>query len=289
MALLTVAGMLPVLSASVALPPTVAALMAAGLAAALLAIVLVGDRMPGVSKVVRQIWSATSAVSALIAVTVAFDGEIAMPVLLAMAVVIAVAGRRDGVARLVAVGFGVSGGLLYLSYAPPTLLVRATMLSSPDSVAILISSILLVAAVATITWSWVGRGVLDTDAVRILLAGLAIVVVYSITTFTVTAGVLAGGESGGFFAGHMAATICWIAMAAALLMYAARQPRDDRSLPIAGGLALVAGSMAKLFLFDLGTLDGMFRVAVFIVVGLVLLGMGAGYARLLAQQDQREV
>jgi uncharacterized membrane protein len=47
--------------------------------------------------------------------------------------------------------------------------------------------------------------------------------------------------------------------------------------------------MAKLFLFDLGTLDGMFRVTVFIVVGLVLLGMGAGYARLLAQQDQQEV
>ena len=43
--------------------------------------------------------------------------------------------------------------------------------------------------------------------------------------------------------------------------------------------------MAKLFLFDLGTLDGIFRVIVFIVVGLVLLGMGAGYARLLAQQD----
>ncbi|MCW2689867.1 MAG: hypothetical protein JWR37_4757, partial [Mycobacterium sp.] len=30
------------------------------------------------------------------------------------------------------------------------------------------------------------------------------------------------------------------------------------------------------------------RVVVFIVVGLVLLGTGAGYARLLAQQDQRQ-
>ncbi len=46
--------------------------------------------------------------------------------------------------------------------------------------------------------------------------------------------------------------------------------------------------MAKLFLFDLGTLDGIFRVVVFIVVGLVLLGMGAGYARLLEQQDQQQ-
>jgi uncharacterized membrane protein len=46
--------------------------------------------------------------------------------------------------------------------------------------------------------------------------------------------------------------------------------------------------MTKLFLFDLGTLDGIFRVVVFIAVGLALLGMGAGYARLLAQQDDRE-
>ena len=289
MALLTIAGVFPVLCTSVALAPAVAALMAAGLAAALLAVVLVGDRLPGVSKVVRQIWSATSAVSALIAVTVAFDGEIAAPVLLAMTVVIAVAGRRDAIARLAAIAFGVIGGLLYLSYAPPTSLVRATLLSTPDSVAILVSSILLIAAMLAIIWSWIGRSVLDTDAVRVLLACLAVVVVYSVTVFTVTAGVMAGGESGGFFAGHMAATICWIAMAATLFVYAARRTRDDRSLPIAGGLALVAGSMAKLFLFDLGTLDGMFRVAVFIVVGLVLLGMGAGYARLLAQQDQQEV
>jgi uncharacterized membrane protein len=289
MALLTVVGVFPVLCTSIALAPAVAALMAAGLAAALLAIVLVGDRLLGVTASVRHIWSAASAVSALIAVTVAFDGEIAAPVLLALAVVVAVAGRRDNSAGFVALGFGLIGGLLYLGYAPPTSLVRATPLSTPDSVAILVSSTLLIAAVVAIIWSWIGRSVLAADAVRVLMACLAVVVVYSVTTFTVTAGVLAGGESGGFFAGHMAATICWIAMAAALFVYAARRPRDDRSLPIAGGLVLVAGSMAKLFLFDLGTLDGMFRVAVFIVVGLVLLGMGAGYARLLAQQDEQEV
>ncbi len=289
MALLTTAGVFPVLCASVALAPMVAALMAAGLAAGLLAIVLVGDRLPGVSKIVRQIWSAASAVSALIAVTVAFDGEVAAPVLLAMAAVVAIAGRRDDVARFVAVGFGLIGGVLYIAYAPPTSLVRATLLSTPDAVAVLISSVLLIGAVGAIVWSWIGRGVLDSDVVRILLATLALVVVYSVTTFTVTAGVLAGGESGGFFAGQMAATICWITMAAGLFVYAARHSREDRSLPITGGLALVAGSMAKLFLFDLGTLDGMFRVAVFIVVGLVLLGMGAGYARLLAQQDQQQV
>lgn len=288
MALLTVAGMLPVLCAAVGITATVAAMMAAGLSAALLAVVLVGDRLPGVTTGVRRIWSAASAVSALIAVIVAFDGEIATPILLAMAVVVAVAGRRDDVARLVAIGFAVIGGIFYSAYAPPTSLVRATVLSVPDAVAVLASSILLIAAVLAIAWSWMGRGNLTPDAVRVLLASLSLVVVYAVTTFTVTAGVLAGGENGGFFAGHMAATICWIVMAAALFVYAARRPRDDRSLPIAGGLALVAGSMAKLFLFDLGTLDGMFRVAVFIVVGLILLGMGAGYARLLAQQDHHD-
>ncbi|MFY9917064.1 MAG: DUF2339 domain-containing protein, partial [Mycobacterium sp.] len=50
MALLTTAGVFPVLCASMALAPMVAALMAAGLAAALLAVVLIGDRLPGVSK-----------------------------------------------------------------------------------------------------------------------------------------------------------------------------------------------------------------------------------------------
>ena len=114
-------------------------------------------------------------------------------------------------------------------------------------------------------------------------------IVYAITTFTVTAGVLIGGEGRGFFAGHMAATIWWIAMAAGMFIYAARMPRADRSLPIGGGLALVAAAMAKLLLFDLGTLDGIFRVVVFIVVGLVLLGTVAGYARLLEKQDQANV
>jgi uncharacterized membrane protein len=289
MALLTAAGVLPVLSVALAVDRVVAALMAAALAAALLAVVLIGDRLAGVASVVRQVWSALSAVSALVAVTVAFDGEIAGPVLLAMAVVVAVAGSRDDIARWAAFGFAVVGGGVYLSYAPPSSLVQATTPAAMEGVSTLVASILLVACAVAIVWSWVGRDdSVGSEAVRILWAGAAVVIVYAITSFTVTAGVLIGGEGRGFFAGHMAATICWIAMAAGLFIYAARLPRADRSLPIGGGLALVAAAMAKLFLFDLGTLDGMFRVVVFIVVGLVLLGMGAGYARLLEKQDQQQ-
>jgi uncharacterized membrane protein len=274
MALLTAAGVVPVLCASLAVDRVVAALMAAALAAALLAIV------SGVTGVVRQVWSALSAISALIAITVAFDGYVAGPVLLAMAVVVAVAGRRDAIARWSALGFALAGGGLYLSYAPPSSLVEATPMDAAAGISTLVSSPLLVACAVAIAWSLKG----DAN----VWAGSAVVIVYAVTAFTVTAGVLVGGEGGGFFAGHMAATICWIAMAAALFIYAARLAKTQRSLPIGGGLALVVAAMAKLFLFDLGTLDGIFRVVVFIVVGLVLLGMGAGYARILERQDQQQ-
>ncbi len=278
MALLTAAGVVPVLCVSLAVDRVVAALMATALAAALLAIVLLG--LPGVTGVVRQIWSALSAISALIAVTVAFDGYVAGPVLLAMAVVVAIAARRDDIARWAAIGFAVVGGGIYLSYAPPSSLVRATELNTAAAVSTLVASVLLVAWAITIAWSWKDEAY--------IWAGSAAVIAYAVISFTVTAGVLVGGTGGGFFAGHMAATICWIAMAAALFIYAARLARTERSLPIGGGLALVAAAMAKLFLFDLGTLDGIFRVVVFIVVGLVLLGMGAGYARILERQDQQQ-
>jgi len=278
MALLTAAGVVPVWCVSLAVDRVVAALMAAALAAALLAIVLTG--LPGVTGVVRQIWSGLSAISALMAVIVAFDGYIASPVLLAMAVVVAIAGRRDGIARWAAIAFCVVGGGIYLSYTPPSALAEATETTAAPGVSTLVASLLLVACAITIAWSWKEEVV--------IWAGSAAVIVYAVTSFTVTAGVLIGGENGGFFAGHMAATICWIAMAAALFVYAARLSKTERSLPIGGGLALVAAAMAKLFLFDLGTLDGIFRVVVFIVVGLVLLGMGAGYARLLERQDQQQ-
>jgi uncharacterized membrane protein len=281
MALLAAAGVVPALCAALAVERVAAAWMAAALSAVLLSIVLIGDRLNGVDGIVRQIWVALSAISALIAVLVAFDGHIAGPVLLAMAVVVALAGRRAAVARWAALGFAVFGSGFYLSYAPPSALVEATAPGPAAGVSTLIASLLLIAFAAVTVW-WSGRD-------SAVLAGAAVVVVYAITSFTVTAGVLAGGEERGFFAGHMAATICWIALAAALFIYAARVSRADRSLPIGAGLALVAAAMAKLFLFDLGTLDGIFRVVVFIVVGLVLLGMGAGYARLLEKQDRQDL
>jgi uncharacterized membrane protein len=288
MAVLSMAGTVPVLFVSAAVGRVVAAPMSAVLAVVLLALAIVGDRRFGVVRAVGGIWAASSAVAALVAVTVAFDGPVAGPVLLAIALVVAYVGRRTAVARWSAAGFGIAGAAYYLDSAPLTTLVSAHTLPTPTAVSTLISSLLVIGCAVVITWSWVRDEAsrVDADVARILWASAAAVAMYAITMFTVTAGVLLGGGEAGFFSGHVAATICWIALAACVFGYATRIPRARRSLPIAGGTALVVAAMAKLFLFDLGTLDGIFRVVVFIVAGLVLLAMGAGYARMLAQQDE---
>jgi uncharacterized membrane protein len=278
-AVLSAAGTAPLLAVGLVVDRVVAAMMIAALAAVLLAVVLVGDRLPGVPGAAHRVFGALCAVAALIAVTVAFDGRVAGPLLLAMAAVVAVAGRDDVVARWAAIGFGAIGAAVHLEWARPGTLLEPTAVAASTAASTLASSVLLAAAAVAIAWSW-------RSADRAPWAGAAAVVGYAVTSFTVTAGVLIGGPGRGFFAGHTVATICWMAMAAGLFGYALRLPRADRSMPIAGGLGLVAAAMAKLFLFDLGTLDGMFRVVVFIVGGLILLAMGSGYARLLDRQDR---
>ncbi|BBY29834.1 DUF2339 domain-containing protein [Mycolicibacterium sediminis] len=285
-ALLAAAGSLPVLGLATTAGRATSAILAGALAAVVLGLVLLGDGLPGVTEPVRRVWSALSAVAALVAVAVAFDGPIAAPVLFGMACVLAVAGRTSVAARLSATAFAAVGALYYLDVAPLAALFTPTELGTAPAVSTLISSVLAATCAALIAWSWVTRGGLDADVTRLLWAASGIGALYAVTTFTVTAGVLVAGGDEGFFAGHVAATIVWIGVAAALLRHAVRLPRAERSLSVGGGMALVVAAVSKLFVFDLGTLDGIFRVIVFIVVGLVLLAMGAGYARLLAQQDQ---
>jgi uncharacterized membrane protein len=281
LALLTSAGTLPALACAISVDRTLAAVLAGALAAGMLTVVLLGSY----PRIVTQIWSAWSAISALVALTVAFAGYIEGPVLLALAIVIAIAGRHDVVARWSAGGFGIIGAGLFYQYAPLPALVRATTMPTSVAVSTLAASLLVIAFAVLITQAYAATvvGQQNSDVMRLLVAAASALIVYAVTAFTVTAGVLVGGKNGGFLAGHMAATICWIGMAAALFVYALRQGGRERTTePITAGLALTGAATAKLFLFDLATLDGIFRVAAFIIVGLVLLGMGAGYARSLA-------
>jgi uncharacterized membrane protein len=267
LAVVTVGGLVPVLVAGIAVDRWLAVLLAAGVSVFLLAIVLVADRLPGVEGVVAQVWSAASAAAALVAITVAFEGEVAAPVLLALGAVVAVVGRSDVVARWAATGLGSAGALMFLDHAPD-ILTDGWRLTVAAAVATLVGSVALMAWAAAVA-----------RAFRTGWVAAALVAVYAVTVFTVTAGVMIGGPEKGFLAGHMAATICWIGLAAGLFAIGER----------AGGLVLTSAAMAKLFLFDLGTLDGIFRVVAFIVVGLVLLAMGTRYARsLAARRDEAD-
>ena len=261
LALLTAAGTVPVLASAITVSHLLAAVLAAALAAGMLAIVLLDTGLP---RIVTQIWSA---------------------LLLALAIIVALAGRADVVARWAAAGFGVFGVVLFLGYAPLHALLRATAVPTHIAVSVLVTSLLVTAFVAAMTRACAYLGRRNADLARVLGAVAGGLFVYAVTAFTVTAGVLVGGTGGGFLAGHMAATICLIGIAAALFVYAVRRAgRERRTAPITAGLALTAAATAKLFLFDLATLDGIFRVAAFVVVGLVLLSMGAGYARSLADR-----
>ncbi len=287
MALLTAVGVLPALAAGMAVHSRLAALIAALVSAAMLAVVVAPGRRLGIDDPVTTIWSALSAVAALIAVTTACDGYVEGPVVLAMGMLTAIAGRNSRVARWVATGFAVVGGMMFAVTAGPDTLTQATVLTTSAAVSVLACSVLGAMSALANAWVWSRAHDVRAETMRLIWAAAGTAIAYCVTMLTVTAGVLIGGVHGGFLGGHMAATICWIAMAAGLFALALRVgDRDARTALIVGGLGVTAASTAKLFFFDLGTLDGMFRVAAFIVVGLVLLGTGAGYARSLAKQDR---
>lgn len=96
-------------------------------------------------------------------------------------------------------------------------------------------------------------------------------------------GQLLDDARGGFMGGQAGATVIWMGVAAVLLLRGLR----GSSIAIPAGLTLVAASVAKLLLFDLSFLSGIARVLCFIVAGLLLLGMGAGYAQAL-ERTRRE-
>lgn len=288
-ALLGCAAVIPVVLSAISLDRWVASASIGGAAVLLLAVALLAHTVPMVA---RQIYGVAAAAAAVIAVAVAFEGPVLAPVLLAMSLVTAVAGQRDQVARVVAAVVGVLGSFGFLVIAPPSQLVVSTKIDVSQSASIVVASLLLIAVMWTNMWVWHRPPALPSSSENFQGVGViaALMSLYALTALTVTAGVAIGGSEGGFLGGHMAATICWMVLAAALLAMSIsigkghqRFAGIGRNMAVGAGLGLAAAAVAKLFLFDLATLNGIFRVAVFIVVGLILLAVGAGYARALGQ------
>lgn len=117
------------------------------------------------------------------------------------------------------------------------------------------------------------------EVVPPVLAGLGVLASGGVVIAAgIVLGDLTGARQTGFTSGHAAATVLWLAVAAALLVRGARAG----SGPLApAGLALATFCVGKLVLFDLSFLSGLPRVAGFILGGVILLAMGAGFAQAL--------
>jgi len=98
------------------------------------------------------------------------------------------------------------------------------------------------------------------------------------------AAILVGGsiELARFFgrqtalAGDLALSVWWLVYAGAIVQLGFRLNRKDvRS----AGLVVAAGAALKIVLYDLSTLEALYRVAVFFVLALIALGVAYAYNR----------
>ena len=230
-----------------------------------------------------RIAATVPAVAALLAtcVTATTHDTLATALLIVAAAFIAV-GDRSKLAYGIGVGFVAIGGLVYLDTARVEALALADVAARELGGAALVASVLLTVAAALLVWQsrrlWGESSNITTVTV---IAG--VVALYGFTAATVTIGVSLGGGTG-FTVGHTVATIAWMVIATALLLRGLRIG-DNAHAVLAVGLSLTAAALAKLFLFDLATLDGLLRVAAFIGVGLLLLIAGTRYARAFAERE----
>ncbi|WP_328855953.1 DUF2339 domain-containing protein [Williamsia herbipolensis] len=267
-------GAVPVLVCGTAVDRPLAAGATAVMAVVLTAAVTLGRSH--LTEPLRITGGVLAAVAALIAVPTAFGGPVAVPVLIGLAVMVTVVGRDDALGRGIGLTLTGVGALGYLSTTRLESLVDPTVTDTATATSSIVGGLLLAAAAMTTAGVVASR---LAEAVWPWILG-GVVALYGITATAVTAGVAIGGTGTGFLAGHMAATIVWVCAAGAALVLAGRVPAGPaRIAPIAGALTLAAAAVAKLIVFDLATLDGGFRVGAFIAVGLVLLALGARYAR----------
>ncbi|MFT3660298.1 MAG: DUF2339 domain-containing protein [Gordonia sp. (in: high G+C Gram-positive bacteria)] len=286
-ALVTLIPVLPLIGASPVVGGTGAAILLGAAAAVLAGLTAVGPLLPGSTRQTRIVWLSGAVAAGVIAIGLAGEADGLTLGLLGIAVVFGVAARHGDdlgpVLRIIAtVCLGI--GLLALAAPGITQLATPDSLDGGDRVVVLIGSLLAIAALVALVIGW-SEGRPDTD--RHTLAGIACLIgLVLFNVLCVAIGALAsGGSVTGFRAGHMCATIGFVAAGAAALLWARRLRGSSRTLVLTAGLVVIGGAVAKLFLFDLAALAGIFRVIAFIVVGLVLLGLGVAYAQSLNDDD----
>ena len=236
----------------------------------------------------RVIWLAGAVVAAIAAIVLASDGGNGTILgLLGLALVLSAAVRfADDLSQptLIAATGATVVGLLSLLAPGSEQLVSASGLTSDQRITVFFGSLMGMASVAAIAWTWMQRSTENRTFIAVS-AGIASLALFNVACVSFGA-MVTGGAAAGFRAGHMVATIGFVAAGAAALLWARRLRGSGRTLAMTAGLVVIGAAVAKLFLFDLAALDGVFRAIAFIVVGLVLLGLGVAYAQSLPDDEE---
>lgn len=229
----------------------------------------------------RAVLAAIGSLALVQAVLVPTSTELRpLAVLIVASAMIAVAQRMSSaIAFWVGASFAAVGGLGFAAVSPPEALTRSDY--AVGQFGVVIAGILLSGIAVAVVLVAADLSIAAKSRQAWIAAGA--VSLYALTSATVALGVAAIGGDTGFIAGHCAATIEWMAAAIALLVIGLRGETYAHTALLAG-LSLTAAAVAKLFLFDLVALDGLFRVGAFIVVGLLLLFGGTRYAKVFADR-----
>jgi uncharacterized membrane protein len=266
------------------LVPQAGAIALPGTIGALLVLVWALGRLTGVTlpPMFGLAAGAGGSVALLQATVTALDGSVLAIVLLAEALVLTLVARgmRYPAALAAASLFGFAGLLVTSTTAlPGTLIGEPPADHVPAATAITagLTGLLLAVAVLTLCRVAARQGVITSDGARAawLLGG--VVALYGATGAVLSVGLLISPDRTGFLIGHVLVTVSWTVGALVALL----RGIDSAPLRVAG-LSLVGAALVKLVLFDLSSLDGLARVAAFLVAGLVLLGAGTRYAKLVA-------
>ncbi|NKY36577.1 DUF2339 domain-containing protein [Nocardia speluncae] len=290
----------PLLAAPALIDRPAATILSASYAAVLLAVAATTlvpklrdiARIPAHTAIVAGTGGSFALLEAVWGVTT--GSALPLGLLLVAACYLGIAGQaRNRVAALFGTGYAALGGLGLLSIADAETLAVSRLAIEDLSAATAATATAGLGVLAVALWMLRRLfGTTTDEAVTTLLwIGASVAALYLVTTASVSLGVAADAADG-FVVGHSVSTIIWMAGALAALLYGLRRLSAEASatvkVALGSGLLVTAAALAKLFLFDLSTLDGLIRVAAFLMVGILLLVAGTRYARAFAETGSRE-
>ncbi len=175
-------------------------------------------------------------------------------------------------------------GITQLIYLHPGVLFDSSYAVATIGTLDALSSLVITAAVLATVWS--ARRVLAPWARTALLLIAPVAAIWGVLVTVLATSVAIGGLSG-YHTAQLLISAALMAAAMGALMLGLKPGVSTGTCTVVG-LGLVAGALAKLFLYDLAALDGMIRAGSFMAVGLLLLAAGTRYAQAFARRSSTQ-